>query len=192
MKLSFETLLNELGVTTHFKERLNDRILSSNLKTNLTYKINDTRRVEEIGTFTIPQNIMSIINNNVEIISNARVKREITFAVFIYKFTLNDIWNNTNLYDLKDVREISRILKFQKGRLTINDDKTNNYGISVVGIIKNRTLVTIVFENTNSKEFLYSGLKNGKYSKDDLIVLDSTEDLEYYYEDKNRNIDALH
>jgi hypothetical protein len=192
MKLSFENLLIELGVTTHFKERLNDRVFNSDLKTNLLYYIDGVRHIDEIGSFKIPDDIISIIKQNIELITDSSVNKNITFAVYIYKFKLNDVWNNTKLYNVNDMNKFRNILKIHKGRLTISDNSTKTYGTSLVGIIKKGTLITTYYENSNTKEYLYNKIKKGKFSNDDLIVLDSPEEIEYYYVSKDRNLNALH
>lgn len=192
MKLSFKNLLLELGITDHFKERLDTRVLHPNLKTNLIFFKDGIKQTEDIGHFTIPDNIMTSIKHNINIITNANVIKDITIVVFLYKFKFYEIMNNTKFYDINDIMKIKSILKYQKGRLNISDEHSKSSGISLIGIIKDGVLITTYYDIVNSKDFLHTRILNGKHGKEPFVILDSPEDIEYYQTSKDRNLNALH
>lgn len=187
-------LINELDMSKHSMDRANDRIFNSDLITNIRYYINGTKHNREIGLFNIPAPIHTKIINNINFITNNvdNVMDEITFGVFLYKFTFSDIWNNTEFYDTDEINEIRNLIKYHSGLISIVDSDTNSAGTAFVAIVYNNSIITTYFTHNYSKEKLYSKLINNNNNNKHVIVLDSPEELEFYYENKDRDLSALH
>lgn len=203
IKLShiYNKILKELKVSGHSVDRVNERIISQNLMTAFKYfDENDKPQKEIVGKFTIPPDIMNIITHGVDIVTDPsnNVNQDLMFAAILYNFSRKEIYDNTTFDDDIDLKELEQYVKYYNGKLTIIDQTTKkdeelSDGVTFVSIIKGNVIKTSMFTYGYDKKSVYDKLsrsKSNQYYK--IIVLDPPNEIDYYYDTEDRNLDALH
>ena len=191
MKLSLLNILSELDATGHSMERFEDRLFNSSLDTIICYKINGRRVIKPVGKFIMPGPIMSKLINSIKQVtdkSNSLV-RDVTFGIFLHTFNHKELRRYTRFDDDVDIQELSDLIKYNNGFYFINDTDTKSHGNSFVAVVSDNVLITTYFTEAYTKEKLYDKLIK---RSDKVVILLSPDEMEYYYDTDDRNLNALH
>lgn len=186
-------IIKELNLNPHFSDRMNERIFTSKLEAFIKYKENGEYVNLKIGTYNLQPNVIAEIQNNIDFVNNPEVKVDpgIVFAIIMHRFNMYEVLKGIDFDEDIEKRDVLYAVRNKEVRLQLGDEKTKTYGVSLVWVVKNDRVITAMFSDTTSKEQLYDKLKSGRNKYDNLVTLNSPEELEYYYSGENDDFTAL-
>lgn len=186
-------IINELDLTLHSNDRMNERIFSTKLTAYFRFKNDASHTNHKIGTYNLQPNVIGEIQKNIDFVNNPELKLDpdIVFAIIMHRFSTADTIKGIDFDPNVDRNEVINSIRTKTARLILGDEKTKTFGVSLIWIIKANKVITAMLSDTLTKESLYNKLHYGRHKFDNLVAVGEPEELEYYYSDEDNDFTSI-